>query len=95
MYQDACEHEFQVRVSVGGGGRVMACGWGCLLAPVELLEPACARLGEAWLGKVRAWGYLLAPVRARQRHAPRATASASGCVRVFVRAPRRGTRVAW
>ena len=58
----------------------MACDWGKFLAPVELLEPACARLGEAWLGKVRAWGYLLAPVRARQRHAPRATASASGFV---------------
>ena len=33
----------------------MACDWGCLLAPVELLEPAGARLGEAWLEKGQLW----------------------------------------
>ena len=29
----------------------MACAWGRLLAPVELLEPACARLGYQRLSR--------------------------------------------
>ena len=29
----------------------MACAWGSLLAPVELLEPACARLGYQRLSR--------------------------------------------